>query len=219
MKLIITSALLVLLLYSCSPTKVAQISSEQLTAGMNGFVFENDTVKITYRFWDNKGRMEYDVYNKLDQPIYVDWKTSAFIPNDKMVSYYRDETNAEMVSSSYYVFGKYSGASSTAAKSKATHQERIAVIPPQAMITQKDYSLIKKFADIPMGGDFNKGNSPLVFRNYIVLATNEKFEGKSSHINNTFYISSIKKEKGDKYEKQKSQHAFFVADKYASTYK
>lgn len=45
------------------------------------WVFENDSVKITYDFWKVKGVMSFDVFNKLDNPIYIDWKSSSFIYN------------------------------------------------------------------------------------------------------------------------------------------
>jgi hypothetical protein len=71
------------------------------------FVFENDSIKITYNFWAKNGAMAFDFYNKLNIPLYFDWKKSAFIPNDKMVSYWQDETNTtgNSSSSAYYLYG------------------------------------------------------------------------------------------------------------------
>lgn len=206
---------ILLFLASCSVTKVAKITSEKTPLTSEGFVYETDTVKITYRFWDNKGRMEYDIYNKLPVPIYIDWKSSAFIPNDKMVSYWQDVTNTEgaYASSAYLVRG-YSISSGGRSSSKSIRAERIAVIPPESLITQKDYTIVKSSLDLPTNGDFNKTNSPLRFRNYLTISTNEKFEGKGSSVNNIFYINSVSSLKSDKYLKHKSQNSFYVPVKY-----
>lgn len=152
--------------------------------------------------------MKFDIYNKLSTPLYVDWKTSAFIPNDKMVSYWRDETNTTSVSSAYY----YYGAATSSAKMKAVRMERIGVIPPQSMITQSSYTLVKKTDKLPEQGSFIKSNSPLRFRSYVMLSGNEKFEGKIAAIDNSFYVSSIKKSNSDKYKKAKSQTWFYISN-------
>ena len=93
MKNILGYLILAACLYSCSPAKVATISSSNVPLKNSSFVFENDTVRITYRFWAESGIMDFDIYNKMDNPIYFDWKNSAFIPNDQMVSYWQDVTN------------------------------------------------------------------------------------------------------------------------------
>ena len=78
---------------SCAQTRVATVSSENVPKLNNELVFENDTVKITYDFWAKNGIMSFNIYNNFNEPVYFDWKKSAFIPNNKMISYWRDETN------------------------------------------------------------------------------------------------------------------------------
>ncbi len=38
----------------------------------NGFVFENDTVRISYFFWAHHGKFEFTIENKMTTPIYID---------------------------------------------------------------------------------------------------------------------------------------------------
>jgi hypothetical protein len=199
-------AIVIILFASCSPVKLVQVESE-LKATSEGFLFENDTVKITYHFWEKSDRMKFDIYNKLSTPLYVDWKTSAFIPNDKMISYWRDETNTTSVSSAYFYYGAASGSSRT----KTVRMERIGVIPPESMITQSSYILVKKTDKIPEKGNFIKSNTPLRFRSYLMLAGNEKFEGKVTAIDNSFYVSSIKRSNTNKYMREKSQTWFYLS--------
>ena len=81
-----------ILLTSCVSYKIGTVSSDSKELN-NNLVFENDTIRISYNFWGKNGLAGFDVYNKLNIPIYLDWKKSAFIPNDKMMSYWQDETN------------------------------------------------------------------------------------------------------------------------------
>ena len=206
---LITAFLISITFASCAAVNVVQVHSD-LNSSSDAYIYENDSVKITYHFWDENGRMQFDIYNKLSFPLYVDWKISAYIPNDKMVSYWRDETNTEAVSAGYY----YRGIGATSSKIKAVRMERIGVIPPMSMITQESYYLVKKDYVLPSSGTYDKEKSPLRFRNYVMIANNEKFEGKVSSIDNSFYVSFIKKTNSNKFEKYKSNQWFYTKNKY-----
>ena len=57
----------------------------------SSYEYENDTVKITYSFWGDKGNMSFTILNKLKVPIYIDWKKSFLIKNNQYNSYWLDE--------------------------------------------------------------------------------------------------------------------------------
>jgi hypothetical protein len=202
--------ILIVLIYSCTPAKLATISSESVPLENSTFVSENDMVKITYHFWANNGIMDFDIYNKTADPIYFDWKNSAFIPNDQMVSYWQDITNTLGASStsSLWLYGGVSANSKSA--SKSIHQERIAVIPPHSLITKRDFKLVKTYSELPKPGSYNETSSSLNFRNYLMFSTNEKFEGKPFTVDNKFYISNIKMIKYKKRENYKTESSFVV---------
>jgi len=201
--------ILIVLIYSCTPAKIATISSK-LPLKNQTFVSENDDVKITYHFWGENGIMDFDIYNKTDGPLYFDWKNSAFIPNDQMVSYWQDITNTIGASyaSSLWLYGGISASSRSA--SKSIHQERIAVIPPHSLITKKDFRLVKTYSELPKPGDYNESNSFLNFRNYLMFSANEKFEGKALIIDDKFYVSNIKMIKYKNKENYKAENSFVV---------
>lgn len=209
---VIIPAIFIIILYSCSPCKVATVVAEKLPLTATGFVFENDTVRITYHFWAYKGQMQFDIYNKTDMPIYFDWKTSAYIPNDKMVSYWQDVTNTEGV---FYTSRLYGGSGVGAGKSKSTHQERIGVVPPHSMITNNQFNLVKKYSEVEQSGTYEKNNTPLRFRNYLTLCTNEKFEGKVTSVDNSFFVASIKKVSSSKVDKYKAPNTFYTTQSYS----
>lgn len=201
---------LIVLLCSCTPAKIATISSESVPLKNSTFVSENDMVRITYHFWGDDGIMDFDIYNKTDNPIYFDWKNSAFIPNDQMVSYWQDVTNTLGASyaSSLWLYGGVSSSSRSA--SKSIHQERIAVIPPRSLITKKDFKLVQTYSELPEPGSYNEASSFLNFRNYLMFSTNEKFEGKPLTVDNKFYVSNIKMIKYKKRENYKAENSFVV---------
>jgi hypothetical protein len=215
MKKLLSLTALITSIYSCTPAKIATISSESVPIKKSVFVFENDTVKITYSFWADNGIMKFDIYNKMNEPVYFDWKNSAFIPNDQMVSYWQDVTNTVGSSSSYssWLYGGVSSASR--GQSKSVHQERIGVIPPHSLITKSEFKLVKTYAEMPKPGDFNKESSFLNFRNYLMFSTNEKFEGKAIIVDNQFYVSNIKMIKYKNKESSKNQNSFVVKSVYS----
>ena len=55
-----------------------------------GFVYENDSVKITYDFWSKHGLMSFEVYNKMPIPIYIDWRKCSYINKDGKYDYWKD---------------------------------------------------------------------------------------------------------------------------------
>ncbi|NDE11409.1 MAG: hypothetical protein EBZ95_12725 [Chitinophagia bacterium] len=207
----ILSLFLIVIFSSCVPCKLITISSDNIPLKLKGYEFENDSIRINYRFWGAKGKMEFDIYNKTDITLYFDWKISAYIPNDKMVSYYDDLTNLEGV---YYTYRQAWSSRMNTAKNLAKQQERIAVVPPHSLITNSQYKLVKKYIEVGPNGNFNNINSPLRFRNYLTLSTNEKFEGKISTIDNDFFISNIKKVSFNRANFYKSPTTFYASFDY-----
>ena len=58
------------------------------------YEFENEDVKITYSFWEENGIMGFKIYNKTSKPIYIDWKKSSMIYNERQNPYYTNKTTS-----------------------------------------------------------------------------------------------------------------------------
>jgi hypothetical protein len=58
------------------------VDSPQLRKENGQLTFENDTLKMTYHISGKGGPVAVEIYNKTNQPLYVNWKKSAFIHND-----------------------------------------------------------------------------------------------------------------------------------------
>ncbi|GAB3960713.1 hypothetical protein GCM10028805_58520 [Spirosoma harenae] len=69
------SLLSLMLLTSCTNSfyHVSTLESEQVNLVDKDFVFENEHLKLVYNFWEEGGRMRFLVFNKTDQPLYIDW--------------------------------------------------------------------------------------------------------------------------------------------------
>ena len=180
----------------------------------NKYVFENDTLKITYNFWNEKGLMRFTIYNKLDVPLYIDWKKSSYIDNSVKLNYWEDVESSLMSHSSYYYsgyYGNYSNYSTSKGSSRTTKtkEERITFIPPKSNYSRAQYYILpnrlfginESSKEVPLNGnskkktklyekEFNNKNTPLIYRNFLTSSLTEDFESEF-YIDNEFYISKV----------------------------
>jgi hypothetical protein len=222
----ITYVILTLVVISgCSEIGVIQVfdtSTTNTKLSTDGYwVFENDSVKLTYSFWAKKGLMSFSVYNKLDKPIYIDWKNSSFIVNSNKLDYWVDEQQSNLIGyyGGYYYNGPLIKPGFTvneavqATTSTTIKPERITFIPPKSFyyqskfyLMQKDFFLINthmaqklemhrndnpKKMTTVWEQNFDYSKSPLKFRNYLAFS----FAENSSNfffIDNEFYLSSVR---------------------------
>ena len=71
------------LLASCTNSiyHVSSVQSEQVKFAGQDFAFENEHLKGIYNLWEPGGRMRFLLFNKTDQPIYIDWTKSFLMRN------------------------------------------------------------------------------------------------------------------------------------------
>lgn len=139
-----------LLTTSCSKEmiQVATVKpvSNKIKDAKDNYIFENDTVKITYAFWASQGKFEFTIENKLNKPIYIDWKKSNLVYNDSPNVYWTDETkvNSKSVSTGVAFRGAYNmsvGSSVTSEEAIIRPKERITFLPPASRITRNEYAI------------------------------------------------------------------------------
>lgn len=181
---------------SCTTYYYSTLSSADRTGDRTSdgdFVQENDTVCVTYRFCGEDAPVCITIYNKLDEPLYVDWRRSAIIIDGKATSY----------SSDALLFEDAPGLMPT----------ELEMIPPHAMIEHQPLTLADfSFHKVPKGEyrpvtypdgrkgevellvrDYTLDDTPLAFRSYISLLT-----GGSGHelprylvFDKSFYVSQL----------------------------
>ena len=72
----LSAALILFLLWGCSHYQYIAITDDVHQNKEQQFVIENDTAKIVYSFQGYNLPVTVQIYNKLDQPLYVDWNQS-----------------------------------------------------------------------------------------------------------------------------------------------
>lgn len=214
--------LLFCLLTSCSKSFIQVFDTASTNTQLKGdyFIYETDTVKITYAFWASKGVMSIGVFNKLDKPLYIDWKNSSFIYNDSKFNYWIEETKTN--TDSYYGGYFYKGPlikpgltineglqSSTSISVKP---ERITFIPPKSNYYRSQFYLLPigyykinlnaKKTTVPRNDnpkkktniyseEFSLENTPLKFRNYLAFTFTEN-SPQFFFIDNNFYLNAVR---------------------------
>lgn len=190
MKTTSLAILTILILSGFAEIKYVQyykVESINTTQRENEFIFENDTVRITYSFWSNGGVMAFTVFNKLDKPLYIDWQRSALIINADNNFYFNDS----MANEGYL-------------------QKTVGFLPPKTQLKQSLDGIVKKNisewsnyeTQYQTRNDskkeqtkifakkFSPQTSPVIFRNYLTLSDKPEFDGLFS-IDNGFYIGEL----------------------------
>jgi hypothetical protein len=202
-----------LLLSSCGKYQMNTLSSlntkQNTTTGV--FELENDSVKILYSFAGHNIPIEINIYNKLNEPVFVDWERSALIMGDKSVTYADETIQINGVVSSTST-GRYFRVSDAYVSGQITLPKNVAFVPPHTQIN-KTLSKISEHVISPINDSlftkiklasfydprgikaklakFNSDNSPLRFKSYLTLYTLNGNTPKFMVYQNDFYISQV----------------------------
>jgi hypothetical protein len=176
-------------------------------------VLENDTVRISYSFDGVNCPATIRVYNKLDKPMYVDWQRSAFIVNGHAlpIAGSKSKINAETTG---IQFRSNRNTSTTAGDVISTSVGELngviteplsrGFMAPRSFIESDpveltttmfnvegaDWTRSKEGANTVKYVDFEKANTPLLFRCFLTLSDHKDFE-TSFHFENEFWVQKI----------------------------
>ncbi len=163
--------------------------------------------------------MAFSIYNKLNKPIYIDWKKSNYINNSNKFDYWADEVQSNTTSRSKSRLYLYTGAfmpfSSSYGNSKSstttTKSERVDFLPPKSFLHSSKYYITSEDFDdwgsvyekreearhdnpkkktTVIAKHFTYENSPVIFRNFLTFSTKEDFSTEF-YVDNEFYIEDI----------------------------
>lgn len=204
-KLIVFTCLLSLLLglSACSSYFYSSLSSNDPAGEMNErneFVQENDSVCITYSFNGENAPVKISIYNKLNEPLFVDWQRSALIVGDVSTSYFHEnatisgKTESRSSGDAYKWSRRYTltdNSSSGSFSGEVQMPKGVESIPPKSRIESVMLELDNlSFKDIPnheykkqpfaksnselvslQVREYTEDDSPLRFRSYLALYT------------------------------------------------
>jgi hypothetical protein len=220
MKLILP-ALICSLLVSCGAYQVMTVSSREIPQNKLGeFVVENDSLVLSYNFNGQNGPITMTIKNKLQQPLYIDWKRSALIINERAISYSPGTMAIEgtLGATSQHWNWPYDPAptTTTTGRLSATAQlpPDIEFLPPQTYVTKKligitnqglsnlhDSMFSKKKVPLMLGesyetyetiklANFTAETSPLAFRSYLTVMVGDTLPRPIVYQHN-FYVSEL----------------------------
>ncbi|GAB4038798.1 hypothetical protein GCM10028809_58080 [Spirosoma gilvum] len=190
--------------------QVVTLRGSNVSPSQEGLVLDNDTLTLRYNFASERGLMHLTVLNKLNKPLYVDWKRSSFIIGQDKVDYWSDVSDVNLTGSASR-YSRY--ASPVYLSGTISKQDPIAFIPPQTRLEKKQFIVVpqgsvrltgpstteqekakwtdrKKPVDI-INYAYSVDQSPLTFRNYLTLSTDKDFKTEFT-IDTKFWASGVK---------------------------
>lgn len=198
-------------LFSCTAYQVMTVSSREARQNQaNEFIIENDSLELCYNFNGQDGPIKVKVRNKLQQPLYIDWKRSALIINDRAVSYAPNTMVIEgSVAASSFAWTKDFSATYGRMNAMAQLPPDIEFIPPQTYVTKKLIGITNQTLETLPDSIFSKRkvptaegyeiireafftaeSSPLVFKSYLTVMIGDTLPRPTVYQHN-FYISSL----------------------------
>jgi hypothetical protein len=211
LKLSLIALVFLQLLSSCKKYQYVSVVGDSYRADINENIIETDSVLISYRYNGKGCPLKVNVVNRLNQPLYVDWSKSSVIINGQRFSLWMDassiKTNTESVE---YQWSKDISTTSSSTNGVIVKNERVSFIPPHSgVVYQTPFALFKiwielpdttTFKRVPIATEvesmnaklysFTRDNSPLVFRSFLTISTNEQFTNPR-FFDNTFWITNI----------------------------
>jgi hypothetical protein len=209
----IVLVLVTLLLTSCSSTfyySTLNTKNEYVEKVENGdFLIETDSLWIAHCFKGANAPVQITIFNKLNEPLYVDWQQSALIIDGSAYSYAGNSVTFQGRNSSdnyntgdgtyTYSFGNFDG--------EVKMPTHTSFIPPQTMISEIPLHLDPNFKQLDKNiyrssnigdkdnqassakrADFDEENSPLRFTSYLTLYAKPE---KPMVFSQDFYLSNL----------------------------
>jgi len=199
---ILLLTIIVVLFSSCSKFQYYTLSADNLSKNeKQEFIAENDTCRIIYNFYGQKGPIHISIYNKTNKPLQIDWKRSAVIFGDEAVSYFTSDSKIDGVIEKTFYKSSYSSISAT-----VSSPEAIQFLPPRTSVgkqnlfiqtkpgknitaeSRRDIIEMKTAIKKVNKYHFDKNNSPISFRSYITFIMDDN---SSFSVDHSFYVTDI----------------------------
>lgn len=221
-KIITAMFFLMILLSSCGyslrTTQVFHTESSVVKMVNDKYRYEDSIVIIDYDLWASGGILNFNIYNRTSEPIYINWRNCNFIFNGYSNEYWTDKVVSTTNSSAIFrTDGWQTGQTKTSYNSTNPYKitdskyhtvSTLAGIENSVTVVQKEnptvqippnsFNQIAKFSiQMPLltNADslitYLKSTTPLIFRNYLALSKDKEFV-KQIFIDNDFWISSVK---------------------------
>lgn len=206
----------VVCLSSCKSYMMSTVSSSNTKADQYTGILQlkNDSLDLSYNFSGEDAPMKIEIFNKLNEPLFINWEKSAIIVGDDAYSLMDDKLRIEASTSSFTQRSGYPNGNSTEGSINGTIQlsKNESFIPPKSKIARTSAILRRvKFPDIDKSlfrreklnladgtgetlsreTDFTEKDSPLTFRAYLTFYTIKDNQPKFFTLQQNFYVSKV----------------------------
>ena len=202
--------LIMISITSCKSYMISTVSSNNTNkeSSSGAHFIENDTVKITYSFNGENSPLTLEVFNKLNEPVYVNWEQSAVVLNNKVYSFVDDKLAIHGTTSS--ARQPYNFQTGTDNLSNFSGMVKLpqngAFLPPRSQVSRTIYALNTINTFQLDQTDYTASTSPIQFRCYVTLYTMSDGRPKPFSFEQSFWVSSIVKNSGNPFMKKTDQY-------------
>ncbi len=209
----------------------ATLSSNLPENSLSEFIHETDTLTITYSFNGENCPVRISIKNKLDEPLYVDWKRSAITFKDQTYSYWKDRAILNVTAhGSEIQWTPYASTTNAIVTGEITRDEAISFIPPHATKQTSMLTLTREFLDLskprepyhamvttqtgPVAAleyEYSQENSPFKYRSFLTLSADPSF-ARPLTCEHEFWVSEVMETqaKPNSLEGKKSANQFYA---------
>jgi hypothetical protein len=161
----------------CSKYQYVFVDSHMYRNEKKEFITETDTVMLKYTFSGENFPINLTIYNKLQQPLYIDWGRSVVIINNIQMdgSFYRDGQVSFIAPLSYV----------NVTSNKLLNQ--FINIPQKEM---QKYVILTGSGNTGKKYSFDEKSTPLFFRSVLALTTNEDYSAPT-FFDYSFWVSDV----------------------------
>lgn len=209
---IVNLLILVWMFTSCSVYQYATVESDLPKNERSEFVMENDSMILKFSFSGENMPVNIEVFNKLNAPLYVDWRRSSVVIGDKSQLLKQDVTHVNLNTQSVtvndqayhpfvYSYGEISG--------NFIKEGLESFIPPKASIFVTPCHLRSEFLDVPVNAvaervtvpginspvdlkryQFDRAHTPLAFRLFLTMSYAQDFKDPL-FFDQLFYVNDL----------------------------
>jgi len=189
-----------------------QSFKNQIPQNKNGsFTAENNNISVTYSFIDTGGKIMYEINNKSDDPVFVDWSRSVLVAEDYAVPYRDNKAringSVETMTTTY----RFSNSNYTSSTSSGNLTGEIILpqndlfVPPHAKTSYSPLALSSALdlSSIPKSSyqkksdgittihvaSFSEKDTPLKFRSYLTIVNDR--DKSQTVFEDTFFVSKV----------------------------
>jgi hypothetical protein len=221
MKLSVYLILASALILSCTPqAQLFTLQSSDPDLNKNNFLYKDSLITITYNFYSLNGTMRFTIHNNHDKPVFINWKNSMLItPQNKTLAYWIDKAQIEGQAGDN-LSGSINKSSSIGFMPPGTDLEMSEFTIGNGIIYSKTGTTVEtepinwkktpKAAEI-IHAEYDYVNTPLKFRNYLVIDTSEEFKNPI-YYDFEFWLSDI-----HEMDLRQLVGSFFFSDSFSQT--